>query len=277
MEVVLNFQTIHMKIEDRVGILTLNRPEERNAMTVQMSHDFRAAVSAAAANPEIKVLVLTGAGSAFCAGADLAMLSEWTRKDAAAVQETLSAFYSRFLALTELTIPTIAAVNGPAIGAGACLAMACDLRVAAAEAIIGFTFIKLGLNPGMGAEYWLSRTAGPGRALQLLMTGEILSAEKAFTLGLLNQVTAGTSLNDTVMDLACTIASQPAAPIRTIKEIVRAAPHSELRDVLRMESDRQSRFFQGSNVVEGIEALRENRPPRFVDEVFDTADPLKKQ
>lgn len=272
-EVVLDFQTVSLKIEDHVGILTLNRPDERNAMTVQMAHDFKSAVAAVDTDPRIKVLVLTGAGPAFCAGADLDMLSEWTRKEAAAVQETLRAFYGRFLSLTELTIPTLAAVNGPAIGAGACLAMACDLRIAAAEAIIGFTFIKLGLNPGMGAEHWLSRAVGPSRAMQLLMTGDILSAEEALSLGLLNQVTPRESLSEHAMDLASRIAVQPAMPIRTIKEIVRAAPHNHLSDILRMESERQSRFFKGPNVIEGIHALRENRAARFVDEAFEAKNP----
>lgn len=262
----MDFKTLSLEIKDHVGVLTLNRPQDRNAMTMEMSGEFAAAVAAVHADAQVKVLVLTGAGSAFCSGADLEMVSGWTRETPETVQRDLLTLYSRFLSLAELPVPTIAALNGAAIGAGACLAMACDLRLAASDAKIGFTFIKLGLNPGMGSEFWLTRLVGPGRAMQLLMTGDILSAQDALAMGLLNQVTPAKFLQDQVMDLASKIAAKPGTPIRSIKEITLAVPHSNLAEILRMEATRQSLCFQSPNVSEGIRAIREKRKACFVEE-----------
>ena len=259
-------QMVTLEYQDRVCILTLNRSQQRNSMNEQLAKDFQKAVSEVKNNPKVKVLIVTGAGRAFCAGADLKIVPKWTKKGPVSVGNELFNFYRFFLCITELQVPTIAAINGPAIGAGGCLALACDLRIAAEEAKIGFTFIKLGVNPGMGSEYFLSRLMGPARTLELLMTGDILTADEALRIGLVNKVVSSKKLMEYVREFAGKLAAMPALPIRVIKESTYTAAGSTLTEVLRKEAVYQGLCFQTKNVEEGIKAIQEKRKPRFYDE-----------
>ncbi|MBW1840065.1 MAG: enoyl-CoA hydratase/isomerase family protein [Deltaproteobacteria bacterium] len=259
-------KTITVEYKDRICIVTLNRPQERNAMDREMIEDFEEAINKIQKDQKAKVLVLTGAGRAFCAGADLKMLPRWIQATPAVIEKGLLEFYRGFLRVTELPIPTVAAINGPAIGAGGCLALACDMRIAAQEATIGFTFIKLGINSGMGSEFFLSKLVGPARTLELLMTGDILTADEALRIGLVNKVVSSRELMDLVMKFAGKLAAMPALPIKIIKESTYAASRSTLADVLHKEAAYQSICFQSENVKEGIKAIRERRKPRFQEE-----------
>lgn len=235
-------------------------------MDEKLARDFQKAVNEVKNEPKAKVLVLTGAAGAFCAGADLTMVSRWTQAKPTILEKKVFDFYHSFLNITELKIPTIAAINGPAIGAGACLALACDMRIAAWEAKIGFTFIKLGLNPGMGSEYFLSRLVGPARTIELLMTGDMLTADEALRIGLVNKVVSSKELMGRVMELAEKLAAMPALPISFIKESTYTAIKSNLTDVLHREAACQGVCFQTMNVKEGIKAAQEKREPRFSEE-----------
>jgi len=206
---IATYNTLKLEREKRVGLLTLNRPKQRNAMDTAMAVEFRDAIARVNWLDEIKTLVLTGAGSAFTAGGDLQMFPGWVASTPLEIETSLYDFYGAFLSIRGLPIPTIAALNGSAIGAGACLALACDMRYAAESASIGFTFIRLGINPGMGAEYLLYRLVGPAKTKELLMTGDILSAEDAGALGLVNRVVPDVQLRDTVMDIARRITRMP--------------------------------------------------------------------
>jgi len=258
-------ESVKLEYQDSVCTLLLNRPQASNSMDERLAADFHQALEKIKKDPKIKTLIVTGTGKAFCAGADLKMLSKWIQADPPREQKEVFGFYQCFLGITELQFPTIAALNGPAIGAGGCLALACDMRIAAQEAKIGFTFIKLGINPGMGSEYLLSRLVGPARTLELLMTGDILTAEEALRIGLVNQVVPSKELKEYVTNLAEKIAAMPALPLRVIKECTYTALGSSLTDVLRKEAAYQVRCFQTNNPHEGIRALKEKRTPRFYD------------
>jgi enoyl-CoA hydratase/carnithine racemase len=259
-------ETIKLEYQDNICTLFLNRPQASNSMDENMAGDFQKALEEIKEDPKIKALIVTGAGTAFCAGADLKMLSTWITANPPREEKEVFDFYQCFLGITELEIPTIAALNGPAIGAGGCLALACDMRIAAQEAKLGFTFIKLGINPGMGSEYFLSRLVGPARTLELLMTGDILTAEEALQIGLVNRVVPSKDLQEYVKKFAGRIAAMPASPVSVIKESTYTAMGSTLTDVLRKEAAYQVKFFQTDNPHEGIRAIQEKRAPRFHDE-----------
>lgn len=251
---------------ERVCVLTLNRPEKRNAMDDDVTVDFRDAVQALRGDSRARAVVLTGAGDAFSAGGNLQRMLERTVTDVAANRKEILAFYETYLAIRQLEVPVIAAVNGPAIGAGACLCMACDMRYAADTARIGFTFVRIGLHPGMGAEWFLTRAVGEAKAYELLMTGDILTAAEAERIGLVNRVVPAGELMEKTLELARKIAAQPSFPIKMLKQTVPAATRGELCDILRLEATYQAMCYSGGDLREGITAMIEKRPPRFADD-----------
>jgi len=259
------YHTITLEHEAHVGLLILNRPQQRNAMDTAMAAEFRDAMDRIKQLTDIKVLVVTGAGSAFTAGGDLQMFPGWVESTPMEIETALYDFYGAFLSIRRLPIPTIAAVNGSAIGAGACLALACDMRFAAESASIGFTFIRLGINPGMGAEYLLYRLVGPAKTKELLMTGDILSAEDAGAVGLVNRVIPDARFKETVMGIARRIAGMPGLPLKVIKENTDGAHRGSLSDTLHKEAVYQGITFQEANFQEGIQAMLEKRAPEFKD------------
>ena len=249
---------------DRVVRLTLNRPEMKNAMDDRMAEEFEAVVRQIQGDDHVRALVITGAGDAFCTGGNLQMLQTQLSGTPEVIQAQLLRFYRAFLSVLNLEIPVIAAMKGPAVGAGACLALACDLRIAAVSARIGFTFIRLGINPGMGAEFLLTRLIGPARAMELLMTGETITAEKAERMGLVNAVVDDVDLPERAMALATCLAAMPALPLRVVKEQVHAAGRQTLDEALSRAAAFQSICCQSPNTTEGIRAVLEKRPPRFL-------------
>lgn len=255
--------TVTLTKEDGIRVLTLNRPQERNAMNQDMADEFLGAVEAIRNDPEARVAVVTGAGGAFCAGADLSLLPRWQKTPPAKIQGEMVAFYRRFLSITELQIPTIAAVSGPAVGAGACLALSCDMRLASEKAVMAFSFIRLGLNPGMGAEYLLTRLVGPAAAMELLLTGNAVSAQEALRLRLFNRVVSDSELMEQTLTLARQIAQMPPLPVRVVKESTYAAPKATLQEVLQKQAAFQAICYQSGNVQEGVQAIWERRAPRF--------------
>ena len=236
-------RAVILEHEQEVAILRLNRPERRNAMNDEMAAEFAEANTAAACSEETRALVVTGNGAAFCAGGDLEGFAKWDGADPADVERGLCAFYGSFLRIMDLEIPTIAAVNGPAVGAGACLAAACDIRVASSESSIGFTFVKLGINPGMGAEFLLHRLVGPARAVELLMTGDVLTATDAHRIGLFNRLVFPPSLLESAVELARTLASRPPAVLRVVKQNAAAAAAEPIDRILRREAQHQAPTF----------------------------------
>jgi enoyl-CoA hydratase len=169
---------------DGVATLTLTDPERRNAMGEEMAEEMLAAAADLRADPDVRALVVTGEGDGFCAGADLPQLFGRPDRPVAEIRDELQGYYRAFLAIRELPFPTIAAVNGAAVGAGLNLAMACDVRIAGERARFGATFSRIGLHPGGGCTWFLVRAMGPSRALTTLLLGDLLDAGRAVELGL---------------------------------------------------------------------------------------------
>jgi enoyl-CoA hydratase len=172
------------RADDGVATLTLTDPERRNAMGREMAAEMVAAAADLAADPDLRALVVTGEGKGFCAGADLPQLFGRPDRPVPEIRDELQSYYRAFLAIKELPVPTVAAVNGAAVGAGLNLAMACDVRIAGSRARFGATFSTIGLHPGGGCTWFLVRAMGPSRALTTLLLGELLDADRAVALGL---------------------------------------------------------------------------------------------
>jgi enoyl-CoA hydratase len=259
-------KTVKVEVKDRICLLSLNQPEKLNFMSEEMAKDFRETIEKIKSDPEPRVMIVTGEGRAFSAGGDLKTMDGNVGGIPSYLQKKTFYFYKSFLSIMDLEIPTIAAINGHAIGAGACLSLACDMRLAANNSKIGFTFAKIGLHPGMGAEYFLTRMIGRARTFELLMTGDIISAEEAYRIGLINHITPPEELMEKAMELAGKIAAMPVLPIRMLKEAIDASMSSDLTATLHKQAAYQAICYIGDDIKEGIESVREKRTPHFSDE-----------
>ena len=261
------FEHIQLTKENGVVTLTLNRPETRNSMTPAMGDEVVRAVDEIRADASARVVILTGAGKAFSSGGDLGMLARDTGASPEAGPSMGGAprdFYKRFLSVHSLDIPTLAAINGHAIGAGLCFALACDLRIAAADAKMGMTFTKLGLHPGMGATFLLPRLIGTARACELLFSGRIIDAAEAERLGIVSRAVPRDAFAGAVRELATELAAAAPIAVRLTKRAIYRGIGGTLDDALDVESMQQAATFQTADVREGINAVREKREPRFV-------------
>jgi len=252
--------------ENGIATLTFNRPETRNSMTPAMGDEVACAVAELSADPGVRVVILTGVGKAFSSGGDLSMLARDSGASAAGGPSMAGAprqFYDRFLTIRQLPMPTIAAINGHAIGAGLCVALACDLRIAVADAKMGMTFARLGLHPGMGATYSLPRLIGTARACELFFTGRVIDAVEAERLGIVNRAVPREQFDQVVRDLAREIAS--AAPLvnRMVKKSIYRGIDHTLEDMLDYESLNQGITFLTEDAREGVLAVLEKREPKF--------------
>jgi enoyl-CoA hydratase len=259
----------HIRITREDGIVTLafNRPESRNAMTPAMGDEVVRAVEEIRGDATARVLVLTGTGKAFSSGGDLSMIARDTGAssagDAPSMQGSPRDFYVRYLSIRNLPIPTIAAINGHAIGAGLCIALACDLRVAVADAKMGMTFTKLGIHPGMGATYFLPRLIGTARASELFFTGRVFDAAEAERLGIVNRVAPRDQFDAVVRSLAHEIAAAAPIPVRMVKKAIARGTQHTLDEMLDYESLNQGITFTTADAREGVTAIMEKREPKF--------------
>ncbi len=254
-----------------VAVLTFNDPDRRNAMTQAMGEAFAARIAELSRDETLRALVLTGAGRAFSAGGDLDFIQ--AKADAGRAdpggstrrhnREDMRAFYRLFLAVRDLPCPSVAAVNGAAVGAGLCVALACDLRVAARDARMGVNFARLGIHPGMGATWTLPRLVGPAHAADLLLTGRLLDGEEAARIGLANRAVATEEVLTEALSLAHQIAEAAPAALRGTRAALERAMDATLEDQLSFEADRQAECYETDDLREGLDAAREKRPPRF--------------
>jgi len=261
---------VRLERDDHVAVLTFHDPEHRNAMTRAMGEACAERVAELAADPDLRAVVLTGAGGAFSAGGDLAMIEgraaegrEGGEASRARIRDGMRDFYGLFLAIRDLPCPTLAAVNGHAIGAGLCVALACDVRVAAREAKLGLNFARLGLHPGMGATWALPRLVGPARAAELLMTGRTVTGAEAEAMGLVSRALPAAEVLPATREIAAEMAACAPAAVRGIKRSLARAPLATLSEQLDLEAAEQARCFQSEDVLEGLAAARERRPPKF--------------
>ncbi|MEE8582168.1 MAG: enoyl-CoA hydratase/isomerase family protein [Myxococcota bacterium] len=260
-------------LESRDGdvvTLTFNHPERLNAMSQRMGEAFASRVAGLLEDDSLRAVVLTGSGRAFSAGGDLGMIggqAEHGPSDPGAarrrIRDTMRTFYKLFLSVRELPCPTIAAINGHAIGAGFCVALACDLRVVAQEAKVGLNFTKLGIHPGMAATWTLPRLVGPALAAELLYTGRIVSGEEAHRLGLANRVVPKEKVVASALDLAREVAGAAPLAVRAVKRALERSPTASLEDQLSFEALEQAACFETEDAREGISAIKAKREPRF--------------
>ena len=244
-------------------MLTLDNPDQRNAMSDEMTASWVAAVDELAADRSLRVVVVTGSGTAFCSGGNTGWIAGEPDAAVDQLRTRMIAFYRAWLSIRRLEVPTIAAVNGPAIGAGLCLALACDIRYAAASARLGAPFVRLGMHPGMAATYLLPDVVGAAHARELLVTGRIVDATEALRLGLVSAVHPDETFPDDVLGIAEDIAATAPIASRYTTLAMRAGGHRDLEAAIQWEALAQPITLATADLQEGIRAARERRPADF--------------
>jgi enoyl-CoA hydratase len=256
----------HLRVErpaDGVALLVLDNPEQRNAMSTAMTASWTAAIDELTGDPTVRAVVVTGEGSAFSSGGDTAWLASEPDAGVDELRSRMLPFYRAWLAIRRLEVPTIAAVNGAAIGAGLCLALACDLRFAATGARMGVPFVKLGLHPGMAGTFLLPDVVGRAAARDLMLTGRLVADEEALRLGLVSRVVAGDRLVAEAVAAAAEIAATAPIASRLTTLALRGEGHPDLEAALRWEALAQPVTMATADLLEGLRAVRERRTPVF--------------
>lgn len=260
----MNYDSIQFKAEGGVAILTLNRPDRLNSFTRAMHLEVRDALDRVQADPSVRVLVLTGAGRGFCAGQDLADRAVDPGAPSVDLGASVEEFYAPLvLTLKNLPMPVICAVNGVAAGAGANLALACDIVLAARSASFIEAFSKLGLIPDTGGTWHLPRLIGPARAMGLAMLGEKLSAEKAEAWGLIWRCVPDETLMDEAMAMAQHFAAAPTKGLAFTKRALQASYANTLAQQLQLEADMMRELGNSHDYREGVAAFLAKRAPQF--------------
>jgi len=256
----MSYKTIQFDVSNTIATLTFNRPEVLNALNLEVIAEFHKALSDVQKNPEVKVLILTGAGRAFEAVADITVLQGL---DPLGAKQFAQSGQWALFALEAMDIPVIACVNGFALGGGLEIAMACDFVCASEKARLGQPEINLGLIPGFGGTQRLARLVGRARAKELCMTGRIITAEEAFAMGLVTRIFPGETLMEETLKIAKTIADKGVVALRAIKHVIDNGHDVDLKNGCALEADAFSLCFASPDQQEGTNAFLEKRPPKF--------------
>jgi len=260
----MNYEQIRFETRDRIARVTLNRPDRLNSFTTQMHGELRDALSRVAAGGDARVLLLTGEGRAFCAGQDL---SDRAVAPGAAPVDLGASIEENYrplvLALRDLPLPVVCAVNGVAAGAGANIALACDIVIAAKSASFIQAFCKIGLVPASGGTYFLPRLVGAARAMGLAMLGDRLSAEQAAAWGLIWKCVDDGEFGATTDALVAQLADAPTAGLAAIKRALYASSGNTLEQQLDVERDAQRALGYSADYREGVAAFLDKLAPRF--------------
>jgi enoyl-CoA hydratase len=255
-----SYETLLVERRERVAIITINRPDKRNALNIKTREEGAALLDELRNDDSVGVVVFTGAGDkAFIAGADIAEFAGRT----ASMQRDVMTGRSLFTAIDGFPKPVIAMINGYCLGGGCELAMACDIRIASENASFGQPEINLGIIPGGGGTQRLTRLVGEGKAMELILTGEIIDARTAFSIGLVNHVVPIDQLETKTMEIANRIADKGPIALRYAKEAVKLASRSNLDEGLRREVDLFALCFATEDKDEGVQAFLEKRKPQF--------------
>ncbi len=248
---------------DGVVLVTLDLPDRRNMMSAAMTASWGRAMAALREDRSVRAVVVTGTGDAFCSGGDLSWIGAEPDASVDDLRARMGAFYRTWLAVRELEAVTIAAVNGPAIGAGLAVALACDLRYATRTARLGVPFTSLGMHPGMASTWLLPEVAGLAVARELLLTGRIVSGAEAASMGLVNRaVDDGTALEEALSVASAVAATAPVAS-RLTKRALASGGHATFDAALEWEALAQPVTLATADLQEGLLAQRERRAPRF--------------
>lgn len=255
-------QTVLYQVDSGVATITLNRPARRNAVTPEMLQALHTAILDAGQDERVRAVLLTGAGKGFCAGQDLSIFDGVPAPEA--VREIVLNYYRPLIeSICRLEKPVIAAINGVAAGAGASLALACDLRIMAEDASILMAFSNIGLVPDAGASWFLTRLVGYSRAYEIALSGERVTAQRCLELGLTNRVTAANALATEAQQWVHQIAQRPTVALGLTKRVMQQATIQELASILVAEADLQAQATTTADHREGILAFAEKRTPIF--------------
>lgn len=259
----MSFETIVLERNGAIGILTFNRPEVLNAYNQTLAAEIIQGFNELAADPAVRVIVFTGAGTAFMAGADINMVNGWSKLgDAEMIKEALAQLLNPNM-IEDCPKPTIAAVNGLAFGMGCEIAMACDFRIAVDTAQFGQPEIKIGIIPGAGGSQRLRQLVGPTKALEMIATGDPIDAQEAYRIGLVNQVTAREELQDAVNKFAGRLINKGAVALDVCKKLVYQGGALPLRQGIQYEQHQFCEILLTEDAREGTQAFLEKRKPVF--------------
>ncbi|MDS0284111.1 enoyl-CoA hydratase/isomerase family protein [Haloarcula onubensis] len=253
-----------LSVEDEIATVTLNRPDQRNALAAPTARRLRERFEAIA-DSDARCVVVRGAGSAFCAGGDIGAMVDGVERDLAPAerQSFVSAIQAAIETVHDCRLPVVAAIDGPAFGAGAGLAMACDVQLASPDAKIGFGFRRVGLAVDSGVSYFLPRVVGPNKAKELVFTGELLDADAARELGIFTRLFETDSFDEGVENLVATIAAGPTVALGQAKRLIDRGAASTFEAALDREEAAQGLAAATSDHAEGTAAFMEQRDPEF--------------
>lgn len=255
-----DYRNIKLDITDKVAILTFNRPDALNALNTPTATEALDAVQKVEQNPSVRVLVITGAGKAFIAGADIKEMYEKTPEGARIYSEL---GHRLMRTVQEMDMPVIAAINGYCLGGGLEVALSCDIRIAAEQATFGLPETILGIIPGWGATQRAARLIGTSLAKELIFTGRHITAQRAFEIGLVNRVVPPEALMPVVMEMARVICRQSARAVAAAKRVINRGIEMPLQDACCLEIDTFVELFGLPDREEGMKAFIEKRPPKF--------------
>jgi 2-(1,2-epoxy-1,2-dihydrophenyl)acetyl-CoA isomerase len=257
----------HINITYDVGIatITLDRPQKLNAFAGHMRRDLAEALEQAGSDADVRVVILTGAGRAFCAGADVGYMDELMRRDDVDEFARLLGAGRRVVhAIRQMTKPVLASINGAAYGAGFNLALACDMRIASESATFSQSFVKVGLHPDWGGSYFLPRALPSNLACEMFFLGDPIDARRAYELGLLNHVVADSDLASETRKLAERLRDAPVQSIAAAKHAVYMSDAASLDRMLQYETEAQIQCFESRDARERVRAFLERRTPREI-------------
>lgn len=255
-----------LELTEGVATITLNRPEQRNAMSADLLTTFGEHIAKLRGDSDVRAVVITGTGKSFCTGADMSALADIAKRmgdDEAHRAHAMRELYASFLVVETLEVPVIAAINGHAVGGGLGLALACDIRIAASQAKIGANFAKLGIHAGMGITKRLPEVVGRQRAAAMLFTGDLVRGEEAARIGLCLEACDASEVLDRATALARKIASAAPLAVRQLKRSLRMVGDMSMDGVLELEAHAQARLSRTKDAMEGISAMVTRREPKF--------------
>lgn len=259
------YKHINYQISDHIATITLNQPEKLNALNTLMRQEFLDAMLLSDSDADVRVIVITGAGRGFCSGGDLKAMNQAKSKGSRnAFNEKVTPVRDKVvLAMRNATKPVIAAVNGPAAGAGMNIALACDIRIASKTARFGQTFSRRGLHPDWGGTYFLPRIVGMAKACELIWSGRMIDSDEALALGIVSELTEPDELMSRTLAMAKSFADGPPIAIQLAKRAMYKGENTDLREALEFETFAQNLAQGTEDAKEGIRAFVEKREPAF--------------